>query len=68
MKGQKGFVLIAKLPLAGLFQGIVRWHTVYRERRLLAALNDDALKDIGLSRADVEQESQRHFWDDPLRK
>ncbi|MGZ9707234.1 DUF1127 domain-containing protein [Pseudomonas sp. GNP013] len=68
MKGQKGFVLIAKRPLAGLFQGIVRWHTVYRGRRLLATLNDDALKDIGLSRADVEQESQRHFWDDPLRK
>ena len=28
--------------------------------------DDAALKDLGLSRADVIQESERPFWDDPL--
>ena len=32
----------------------------------LAMLDDAALKDLGLSRADVIQESERPFWDDPL--
>ena len=39
-----------------------------RERAQLAQLNDAALKDLGLSRADVLQEAERPFWDDPLRK
>ena len=34
----------------------------------LAALSDDALKDIGLNRGDVEQDRHLHFWQDPLRK
>ncbi|MFC6339599.1 DUF1127 domain-containing protein [Pseudomonas sp. CCM 7891] len=68
MKGQKGFVLMAKRPFSGLFQRVALWQTLYRERIDLAAMSDDALKDIGLSRADVELESQRHFWEDPLRK
>jgi len=41
---------------------------VSRERQVLAALNDDALKDMGLSRADVEQETHQHFWNDPMGK
>jgi uncharacterized protein YjiS (DUF1127 family) len=35
---------------------------------MLATLSDDALKDIGLNRGDVEQERHLHFWQDPLRK
>jgi len=73
MKGQRGYVLIGGashplLSLRALWQRIVRWHEVARERRVLAALNDDALKDMGLSRADVEQETHQHFWNDPLGK
>jgi uncharacterized protein YjiS (DUF1127 family) len=33
------------------------------ERRLLRQLSDDQLKDIGLSRADVERECRRWPWD-----
>lgn len=33
-----------------------------RERRLLAALGDDLLRDIGLTRGDVEREYERPFW------
>jgi uncharacterized protein YjiS (DUF1127 family) len=68
MKGQKGYVLTTKRPFFGLFQRISRWQALYRERQLLVRMSDEALKDIGLNRADVEQESHRHFWEDPLRK
>ncbi|NJJ58876.1 DUF1127 domain-containing protein [Pseudomonas grimontii] len=68
MKGQKGFVLITKRPFSRLLQVVLRWQVLRHERQVLASMNDDALKDIGLSRADVERESHRHFWEDPLRK
>jgi uncharacterized protein YjiS (DUF1127 family) len=32
------------------------------------ALSDDALKDIGLSRADAYWEGTRSFWDLPLHR
>ncbi|QXQ20436.1 DUF1127 domain-containing protein [Pseudomonas tolaasii] len=68
MKGQKGFVLMAKRPFSGLFHTLARWQTLHHERQLLASLSDEALKDIGLNRGDVEQERHLHFWQDPLRK
>ncbi|ROM50558.1 hypothetical protein BK648_10435 [Pseudomonas poae] len=68
MKGQTGFVLMTKRPFSGLFHTVARWQVLYRERQLLASLSDDALKDIGLNRADVEQERHLPFWEDPLRK
>ena len=43
-----------------------RWWQLAEQRRQLASLSDAALKDIGLSRADAWQESERPFWDDPL--
>jgi len=33
-----------------------------RERRVLQSLDDAMLKDIGLSRADVEAEMSKPFW------
>ena len=41
---------------------------VRRERRQLAALDDTILKDLGLSRGDVERETQRWSWDLPARR
>jgi uncharacterized protein YjiS (DUF1127 family) len=38
------------------------WMERARQRRQLARLNDFQLKDIGLSRADVENEVSRPFW------
>jgi uncharacterized protein YjiS (DUF1127 family) len=33
-----------------------------RSRRALLEMTDEQLKDIGLSHADVHQETQRPFW------
>ena len=38
---------------------------VRRERRMLAGLSDAMLKDIGLTRADVDCEARRALWDVP---
>lgn len=42
--------------------------TVWKERRALARLDDCILKDIGLSRADVEREVSRSLLDLPRRR
>lgn len=47
---------------------ILRWYQLYRQRRELLSLSDATLHDLGLSRADIQQEAERPFWDDPLRK
>ncbi|MFP3923784.1 DUF1127 domain-containing protein [Pseudomonas sp. W5-36] len=77
MKGQKGYVLVAK-PLSRVFapkhwwRGFVaqvaRWRRLHQQRVELATLSDDALKDLGLSRADLYEEMQRPFWDDPMKR
>ncbi len=38
------------------------WIERSRQRRQLAVLNDAALKDIGLTRADVRMEIEKPFW------
>lgn len=62
-------------PVVG-FGGIVRWvvtHTIGLvltwqqracERRQLASMDEFGLKDIGLTRADVQRESDKPFWQD----
>ncbi|AHY42361.1 DUF1127 domain-containing protein [Stutzerimonas decontaminans] len=45
-----------------------RWNQLARQRRQLASLSDEMLKDIGRSRADIEWEASRPFWDDPARR
>jgi len=54
--------------LQAAWQRLRRWHALYRQRQQLASLNDEMLKDIGLSRADVETEINRPFWDEPFRR
>jgi uncharacterized protein YjiS (DUF1127 family) len=77
MKGQKGYVLVLKTLsrdsfaerwLTALSAHIRRWHQLHHERQMLASLSEDALKDIGLSRADVYEEAERPFWDDPMKR
>ena len=60
---------LANAPEAALFgrawRTLRRWNELARQRRQLASLSDGMLKDIGRSRADIEQEANRPFWDDP---
>lgn len=39
--------------------------SVSRQRRQLAGLSNEALKDLGLTRSDAHREARRHFWDVP---
>lgn len=77
MKRQKGYAMARSvafarlLPTVGmeaLWAQLKRWNELARQRRQLAMLDGVALKDLGLSRADVQQESERPFWDDPLKR
>ena len=77
MKRQKGYAMARSvafarvLPTIGmeaLWGRLKRWSQLARQRRQLAMLDDAALKDLGLSRADVQQESERPFWDDLFKR
>ena len=51
-----------------LFEQLARWQELRFQRHELQKLSDEMLKDIGLSRADVEREIRRPFWDDPINR
>ena len=40
---------------------------ISRQRMDLLALDDEALKDIGISRSEARREANRSFWDIPRR-
>jgi uncharacterized protein YjiS (DUF1127 family) len=45
-----------------VFELLAQWQERTRQRRHLRALDDRLLRDIGISRADVEFESGKRFW------
>jgi len=45
-----------------LFDQVMYWLDSARQRRHLGELDDRLLRDIGLSRAEVEHELSRPFW------
>jgi len=45
-----------------LFDQVFTWLDRARQRRHLGELDDRLLRDIGLNRADVENEVSRPFW------
>lgn len=51
----------AALIAAGM-ERLLLWQERARQRRELAALSDDLLKDIGLSRSGAFEESRKPFW------
>jgi uncharacterized protein YjiS (DUF1127 family) len=48
--------------LWALIIGLLKMEDRARQRRALARLDDRLLRDVGLSRADVEREYSRPFW------
>ncbi len=64
----KGILQHTGLLLQRLGERVTRWGQLAEQRRLLRELDDHMLKDIGLSRADVDRiAGHRWFWDDPKR-
>jgi uncharacterized protein YjiS (DUF1127 family) len=63
-------VIHARRAPAPLFQGLFSrladtffaWQQRTEQRRRLAQFDDRMLRDIGLSRADVEHETAKPFW------
>ena len=47
-----------------LLRRVLSWSARARQRRALMALDDWMLKDIGLSRTDIEHEAMKPFWRD----
>ena len=41
---------------------VIVWQERARERNRLAAMDDRMLRDIGLSRSDIAQETSKAFW------
>ena len=48
--------------IAGGIDTLRLWSVLGRQRRHLASLDDRMLRDIGLTRADVEREYGKPFW------
>lgn len=51
------------LATSGVLKRLAAMHRTAGQRRDLRDLDDRTLRDIGVSRADVEREIGRHFWD-----
>lgn len=49
--------------LAQAYEQVLIWLERSRQRQRLAMLSDHMLKDIGLTRADVEAEISKPFWE-----
>ncbi len=48
--------------VGGIVDLLLTWHERARQRRHLRSLDDHMLRDIGLSRADLEVEADKPFW------
>lgn len=61
-----GFLVAATLVLRDIavvaLAATYDWQARQRERRQLASLDDAVLKDLGLTRVDVEREIRKPFW------
>lgn len=54
-------VTVWTLAARGL-EALLNWQRRAMERHHLRAMDDHMLRDIGLSRADIEQEAAKPFW------
>jgi uncharacterized protein YjiS (DUF1127 family) len=48
--------------LTSMRSQIKKWFSRVRSRRLLGKLDDRMLRDVGLTRSDVERECAKYFW------
>ncbi len=57
-----GWVGLVRESLVATSDALYRYGRRIRERRALGRLDDAMLRDIGISRADVELEVSKPFW------
>ncbi|NVJ91122.1 MAG: DUF1127 domain-containing protein [Methylocystaceae bacterium] len=58
----KAGVRMVKTDVLQLLKLLVTWQERSRQRRHMLSLSNETLKDVGLSRADIEGEAQKPFW------
>ena len=61
-KAPEGFVRKLQRTAVAISDAILSWQERAATRAHLASLDDHMLRDLGLSRADVEHESSIPFW------
>jgi uncharacterized protein YjiS (DUF1127 family) len=49
-------------PVAAAVALIARWLETARQRKALAALDDHALRDLGITRVEAVREAEKPFW------
>ena len=49
-------------PITALLRLLSCWHDRWVHRRKLEQLDDDNLRDVGLTRSDIRRESSKPFW------
>lgn len=52
----------ANSPAVRLLERLLSWSDRLRQRRQLLSMDDHLLKDIGLTRADIQSEAGKPFW------
>jgi uncharacterized protein YjiS (DUF1127 family) len=62
IRAEIGFFALQPL---NLLHSLHRWSAIYRQRQALARLDEAALRDIGLTRAEAMAEASRPIWDAP---
>ena len=60
--GTVGYQPAGRALAAQIVETVLTWVERVRQRRQLGQLSDHMLRDIGLSRADVESEVAKRFW------
>jgi uncharacterized protein YjiS (DUF1127 family) len=61
--GKEDLIMILLSMVNRVLAKILFWREIYVERTLLSKMSDDLLKDIGISKAEADQEANRPFWD-----
>jgi uncharacterized protein YjiS (DUF1127 family) len=54
--------IAARNALRSLLDTVSAWRARARQRHALSTLDDHMLRDIGLTRVDVEREGRKPFW------